>query len=89
MTTKFLLGMSDSTIDSDVGMGDFLLVLGVLHVRGNAHVSPGMDWNKLREYNYIYNLKLVSFSKLSWSLAIRESERIGIENWYMKLRNQR
>ena len=30
--TKFLFGMCDRTIDSDVGTGDFLLVLGILHV---------------------------------------------------------
>ena len=34
-------------IDSDVGTGDFSLVVGILHVCGHAHVqshvSPGMD----------------------------------------------
>ena len=45
-TTKFLRGMCDCTIYSDVGTGNFSLVLGILHVCGHAHVrshvSPGM-----------------------------------------------
>jgi len=36
-TTKFLFGTCDCTVDSDVGTGDFSLVLGILHV------SPGID----------------------------------------------
>ena len=38
VTTKSLFGMCDCTVDSDVGTGDFLLVLGILHVCGHAHV---------------------------------------------------
>ena len=45
--TNFLFGMYDCTVDSDIGMGDFSLVLGILHMCGHAHVrshvSPGMD----------------------------------------------
>ena len=37
-TTKFLFGMCDCTVDSDVGTGNFSLVLGILHVYGHAHV---------------------------------------------------
>ena len=29
VTTKFLFGMCDCTVDSDVGTGDFSLVLGI------------------------------------------------------------
>ena len=46
-TDKFLFGMCDCTANSDVGTGDFSLVLGNLHVCGHAHgrshVSQGMD----------------------------------------------
>ena len=39
--------MCDCTVDSDVGTGDFSLVLGILHVYGQAHVRshvcPNMD----------------------------------------------
>ena len=46
-TTKFLFGMCDCTVDSDVGTGDFSLVPGILHVCGHAHVrshvSLGLD----------------------------------------------
>ena len=46
-TTKFLSGMCGCTVDSDVGTGDFSLVLGILHVCGHvqvrSHVSQGMD----------------------------------------------
>ena len=45
VTTKFLFGMCDCTIHSDVGTGDFSLMLEILHVSGHAHVSPGMDWS--------------------------------------------
>ena len=47
VTTNFLIGMCDCTVDSDAGMGNFSLVLGILHVCGYVHVrshmSPGMD----------------------------------------------
>ena len=47
-TAKFLFGISDCTVNNDVGTGDFSLVLGILHACGHAHVrshvSPGMDW---------------------------------------------
>ena len=43
----FLFGMCDSTVDSDVGTGDFSLMLEILHVCGHAqvrsHVSHSMD----------------------------------------------
>ena len=46
-TMKFQFGMCDRTVNSDVGTGDLLLVRGILHVCGHAHVrshlSPGMD----------------------------------------------
>ena len=45
--TKLLFGMHDCTVDSDVGTGDFSLVLGILRMCGHAHVqshvSPGME----------------------------------------------
>ena len=44
---KFLIGICNCTVDSDVGTGSFSLVLGILHVCGQAHmrshVSPGID----------------------------------------------
>ena len=44
-TTKSLFGKCNCTVDGDVGTGDFLLVLGILHLYGRAHVglllSPG------------------------------------------------
>ena len=44
---KLLFCMCDCTVDTDVGTGEFSLVLGTLHVCGHAHVrsqvSPGMD----------------------------------------------
>ena len=46
-TKKFLLGMCECTVDSDVGTCDFSLVLQILHVCGyvhvRSHVFPGMD----------------------------------------------
>ena len=48
VTKKFLFGTCDSTIHCDVGTGNFLLVLRIVHVCGHAdaqsHVSPGMDF---------------------------------------------
>ena len=47
--TKYLFCMCDSTVESDVGKGDFSLVggRGILHVCGCTHVrlrvSPAMD----------------------------------------------
>ena len=38
-TTKFLFGMCDSMADSDVGMADFSLVLGILCVCGHVHCA--------------------------------------------------
>ena len=47
--TKFLSGMCDYAVDSDVGTDDFSLVLGILHVCGHAHVrshvSPDTNCN--------------------------------------------
>ena len=48
---KFPFGMCDCTVDSDVGTGDFSLVLGILHVCGHSrmrsHVPPDMDCGSL------------------------------------------
>ena len=47
VTTKLLFGICDSMVDSDVGTGDFSLVLRILlecgHAYVRSHVSPGMD----------------------------------------------
>ena len=47
-TTEFLVGMCDCTVDSDAQMGDFSLMLGILHVCGHvhvrSHVSPDMNY---------------------------------------------
>ena len=44
---KFLFGMCDCTVDSDVGTCNFTLLLGILHFCGLVHVrsyvSPDMD----------------------------------------------
>ena len=46
-TTSFLFGTCDGTVNSDVGMDDFSLMWGILHMCGHthlqSHVSPGMD----------------------------------------------
>ena len=42
-TMKFQFGISDCTVDSDVGTGNFLHVLGNLHVCGYAHVRSHMS----------------------------------------------
>ena len=34
--TKFLFGMCDCMVDSDIGTGDFLLVLEILYTCGHA-----------------------------------------------------
>ena len=48
-TAKFLFGMCSDMANSDVDMGDFLLVLGNLHVYGHvlmqSHMSQGMECN--------------------------------------------
>ena len=58
--TKFLFGMCHCMVDSDVGMGDFSLVPGILHVCGHAHVRshvcPDMDgtlttWSEIASQN--------------------------------------
>ena len=45
---KFLFGMCDCKVDSNVGTIDFSLVLRILYVcrlqHVPSHVSPGMDW---------------------------------------------
>ena len=50
VTVKFLRGMCNCTVVSDVGTGDTLLVFGILLMCGHAHVwfhmSLGMDWKK-------------------------------------------
>ena len=46
-TTKFPFGMYESTVDSDVGRGDFSLEPGILYMCKHAHVQshmcPGTD----------------------------------------------
>ena len=46
-TTKFLFGICDCTVDSDVGRSDTLLGLGILQACERAcvrsRVIPGMD----------------------------------------------
>ena len=37
-STKSLFGMCNGMVDSDIGTGDFLLMLGILHVCGRVHV---------------------------------------------------
>ena len=65
-TTKVLLGLCDFTVDSDVGMRDFSLVLRILHACGHAHVrlhiSPGMDCNCV----YIFKRNGVSIMEVVW-----------------------
>ena len=45
---KFLFSMCNCMIDSDVGMDDFSLLLGILHMCGHMHVQlhvlMGMDF---------------------------------------------
>ena len=45
--TNVTFGMCDCTVVSYVGMGNFSLILGILHICGHTHVrlhvSPGMD----------------------------------------------
>ena len=47
VTTMFLFGMGDCTVDSDIGMSNLSLVLGILHkgghVHAQSHVSPSME----------------------------------------------
>ena len=47
-TVKFLVGMQDYMVGSDAGMGNLLLVPGIMHMCGCtfflSHMSPGMDW---------------------------------------------
>ena len=38
-TTKFLFGMCNCTVDSDVGIGSFSLLLGILHMCGHMHLQ--------------------------------------------------
>ena len=53
-TTQFLFCMCNCTVDSEVGTGDFSLVLEILHVCGHAqvrsNVSPGMNCIKLMAF---------------------------------------
>ena len=47
VTMKFLFHMCDCKVDNEAGTGDFLLMLGTLHMYGQvhmqSHLSPGMD----------------------------------------------
>ena len=58
-TTKSIFGLCNCTVDSDVGKGNFSLVLGIFHVCGDAHVrshlSPCMDCLTLPYYRDIMN----------------------------------
>jgi len=38
-TTKFLFGMCDCTVNSDVSIDELSLLLGTLHVYGHEHVG--------------------------------------------------
>ena len=38
-TTEFLFDMCNCITDSDIGMGNFSLMLGILHMCGHTHVS--------------------------------------------------
>ena len=40
---KFLFGMCDGTVDSDVGTENFSPVPGILHACGHAHVPSNMN----------------------------------------------
>ena len=70
-TTKFLLGMCNCTINSDVDTGDFSLVLRILHVCGHVHVrslvSQGMDcfscciWKECFVNNNAFSLRIIGF----------------------------
>ena len=37
-TTQFLFGMCDCIVDSNVGVGDCLLMLGILHMCGHMQM---------------------------------------------------
>ena len=47
VTMKFLFGMCDCSVDSDIGTSNYSSVLEILHMCGYAHVrshmSPCMD----------------------------------------------
>ena len=51
---KFLFGMCDCTVYSDVGTGDFSLVPGMWRMCGHMHMhmSPDMDCMFLNESGY-------------------------------------
>ena len=49
MTTKFLLRICDCTVDSDVGTGDFLLMLRILHVWTQALVITHVSGHGLQK----------------------------------------
>ena len=54
-TTKYLFGMYDYTVGSNVGTDEFSLVLRLLHGCGHAHVSPGIDC-------FLSNLSVLEFA---------------------------
>ena len=43
-TTKFVFGMGDGTVESDVDTGRFFARIGDGHAHVRSHVSPGIDW---------------------------------------------
>ena len=57
VTVRFLVGVCDWTVDSDVGKGDFSLVLGILHLCEYAYVRSrgysGLDC-QCRSYHNFY-----------------------------------
>ena len=68
-TTKFLFGMCDRTVDSDVDTGDFSLVPGILHLYGHvrmqSHVYQGMDCIRIhvtRNFFFIDGKQTLSLS---------------------------
>ena len=66
-TKKFLFGMCDCTVDSDVGTNDFSLVLRIFNVCGHAHVrsciSLGMELCWLRGINTMVNITAICIFK--------------------------
>ena len=41
--TKVLFGICNCRVDSDVGMSNYTLALGILCICGHVHVSLGME----------------------------------------------
>ena len=77
------------TGDSDVGAGEFLLVLGTMYVCGHAHVrsqvSPGMGCNLQCNERMHSSSKRSIFKMCSSYLAYRGSTRFFIRKMRLKL----